>query len=72
MKTIRDNRWDKAFQGLHFEEAKEEVDDGRTEVSHHEGVHDLKATIVMEHLVQASDVAHTMQHWDIYIKWNER
>ena len=32
----------------------------------------LKATIVMEHLIQSSDVAHTMQHFDIYIKWNER
>jgi hypothetical protein len=31
-----------------------------------------KATIVMEHLIQASDVAHTMQHWHIYQKWNER
>ena len=33
---------------------------------------DLKATIVMEHLIQSSDVAHTMQHFDIYLKWNER
>jgi hypothetical protein len=31
-----------------------------------------KATIVIEHLIQASDVAHTMQHWHIYQKWNER
>jgi hypothetical protein len=23
-------------------------------------------------LIQASDVAHTMQHWHIYQKWNER
>lgn len=30
-----------------------------------------KATIVIEHLIQASDVAHTMQHWHIYTKWNE-
>ncbi len=28
--------------------------------------------IVIEHLIQASDVAHTMQHWHIYEKWNER
>lgn len=32
---------------------------------------DRKATIVLEHVIQASDVAHTMQHWKIYIKWNE-
>ena len=33
---------------------------------------DRKATIVIEHLIQASDVAHTMQHWHVYRKWNER
>jgi hypothetical protein len=32
---------------------------------------DRKATIVLEHVIQASDVAHTMQHWKIYQKWNE-
>jgi hypothetical protein len=33
---------------------------------------DLKATIVIEHIIQASDVAHTMQHWHVYCKWNQR
>jgi 3'5'-cyclic nucleotide phosphodiesterase len=33
---------------------------------------DRKATIVIEHLIQASDIAHTMQHWHVYRKWNER
>ncbi|CAB9511914.1 Receptor-type guanylate cyclase gcy [Seminavis robusta] len=37
-----------------------------------EGDMDRKATIVLEHLIQASDVSHTMQHWDIYLLWNER
>jgi hypothetical protein len=31
-----------------------------------------KAAIVVEHLIQASDVAHTMQHWQVFVKWNER
>jgi hypothetical protein len=31
----------------------------------------LKASIVIEQIIQASDVAHTMQHWHIYCKWNE-
>ena len=31
-----------------------------------------KATIVLEHLMQASDVSHTMQHWVVFSKWNER
>jgi hypothetical protein len=31
-----------------------------------------RVSTVLEHLIQASDVAHTMQHWHIYIKWNSR
>ena len=31
-----------------------------------------KATIVIEHIIQASDVAHTMQHWHVYLRWNEK
>jgi hypothetical protein len=31
-----------------------------------------RTTIVIEHLIQASDVSHTMQHWHIYRKWNAR
>eukprot|EP00980_Cylindrotheca_fusiformis_P010482 scaffold2324_cov116-Cylindrotheca_fusiformis.AAC.9 len=31
-----------------------------------------KATIVIEHLIQASDVSHTMQHWHIFKSWNEK
>jgi hypothetical protein len=27
---------------------------------------------VIEHVIQASDVAHTMQHWHIYQRWNQR
>lgn len=29
-----------------------------------------RATIFIEHIIQASDVSHTMQHWHIYQKWN--
>jgi hypothetical protein len=31
----------------------------------------LKASIVIEHIIQAADVSHTMQHWHVYQKWNE-
>ena len=31
-----------------------------------------KATIVIEHIIQASDVAHTMQHWNVYKRWNDK
>ena len=33
---------------------------------------DRKATTVIEHLNQASNVAHKMQHWHVYRKWNGR
>jgi hypothetical protein len=32
----------------------------------------LKGTILLEHVIQASDIAHTMQHWHVYIKWNKK
>lgn len=35
-------------------------------------ISDRRATVVLEYIVQASDVAHTMQHWQVYRKWNER
>ncbi len=62
LKQQRDARWEKAFSGS---ASQEEKSDHRTSVNR-------KATIVIEHLIQASDVAHTMQHWHIYRKWNER
>ena len=30
-----------------------------------------KATVVLENIMQASDVAHMLQHWHIYRQWNE-
>jgi hypothetical protein len=57
----RKDRWNKAF-----------ADIGATmDLASDDNVN-RKATIVLEHLIQASDVAHTMQHWNVYIKWNER
>jgi hypothetical protein len=59
LKTLRNKRWDKAFQeSSHMKYTPHAVN--------------RKATIVVEHLIQASDVSHTMQHWHIYRKWNER
>merc|ERR1711862_1000177 len=31
----------------------------------------LKATITIECIIQASDVSHTMQHWHVYQRWNK-
>jgi len=81
LKNLRNARWDKAFNenvsssgiasenlssSSHGEKSLHgEKTDTREDINR-------KATIVIEHLMQASDVAHTMQHWHIYRKWNER
>ena len=46
LKSLRNVRWDKAFKDVEEDEDKDV---------------NRKATIVIEHLIQASDVAHTMQ-----------
>ena len=58
--ALRNERWDKAFR-----------DDGNG-VSLEGESSNLKATVVIESLVQASDISHTMQPWTIYQQWNER
>jgi hypothetical protein len=58
LKNLRNARWEKAFSEAEDLTSRDSVN--------------RKATIVIEHLIQASDVAHTMQHWHIYRKWNER
>jgi len=61
LKKLRNSRWDRAFN-----HSKVENHDTSREAINR------KATIVIEHLIQASDVAHTMQHWNVYTKWNAR
>jgi hypothetical protein len=56
LKASRTDRWEKAFH-------KDAVAD--------EENRDRKATIVIEFLMQASDISHTMQHWEVFRKWNE-
>jgi 3'5'-cyclic nucleotide phosphodiesterase len=59
LKALRNDRWNTAFSKEHKDESPQDTIN-------------RKATIVIEHLIQASDVAHTMQHWKVYRKWNER
>lgn len=60
LNMLRNMRWTTAFSD------KSNVQDSmRDQINR-------KATIVIEHLIQASDVSHTMQHWHSYRKWNER
>jgi hypothetical protein len=58
---LRKTRWETAFDPPDGHVGPEEKHDI-----------DRKATIVIEDLIQASDVAHTMQHWHIFLKWNTR
>eukprot|EP00977_Amphora_coffeiformis_P029872 scaffold43171_cov176-Amphora_coffeaeformis.AAC.2 len=60
LKELRNSRWETAFHGEKQESASVKA------------AMDRKATIVIEHIIQASDVAHTMQHFFVYSKWNER
>lgn len=64
LKALRNARWERAF-------AMKSNDELLSPEANREIVN-RKATIVIEHLIQASDVSHTMQHWHIYRKWNER
>lgn len=59
LKMLREKRWAKAFEPSKISSMSD------TDVNR-------KATIVIDHIIQASDVAHTMQHWHIYCKWNEK
>jgi 3'5'-cyclic nucleotide phosphodiesterase len=60
LKEQRNGRWEKAFT---------------TSIGHGLDSPEIisrRATLVLEHLIQASDVSHCMQHWHVYRKWNER
>ena len=61
LKALRNARWERAFS-----------DGSQDKEEHKTDTINRKATIVIEHLIQASDISHTMQHWHIYRKWNER
>jgi hypothetical protein len=58
LNDMRKTRWGRAFSEGGKSAGKEDISD-------------LRATIVMEHIIQASDVSHTMQHWHVYQKWNK-
>jgi hypothetical protein len=57
LNDLRKARWTKAFSCAEGVTNEDNIN--------------LKATIVIEHIIQASDVSHTMQHWHIYRKWNQ-
>ena len=73
LQQARKDRWNKAFHGS-SDCAREDnmllfalcrPEERNVEMNR-------KATIVIDHIIQASDVAHTMQHWHVYCKWNKK
>jgi 3'5'-cyclic nucleotide phosphodiesterase len=78
LKNIRNVRWAKAFEGSEKSVVTNfDPNSAIVELASHPQEPTLdqvnrKATIVIVHMIQASDVSHTMQHWHIYRKWNER
>eukprot|EP00980_Cylindrotheca_fusiformis_P020351 scaffold7354_cov93-Cylindrotheca_fusiformis.AAC.4 len=64
LQALRKARWEEAFSNVKSATTESLDEDVVSE--------DRKATIVIEHLIQASDVSHTMQHWHIYKTWNEK
>ena len=65
LKELRNKRWDRAFKNKIDDETPPSADALEEDVNR-------KATIVIEHLLQASDVSHTMQHFNVFRKWNEK
>ncbi|CAB9498657.1 Receptor-type guanylate cyclase gcy [Seminavis robusta] len=63
LKAKREERWAKAFSETDCSIAVGNVQGA---------VNDVRATVVLEHIIQASDVSHCMQHWHVYQKWNRR
>jgi len=64
-------RWQKAFHP----ESRDALDDDNISahnIPKNTSLRSLKATLVFEQIMQASDVAHTMQHWETFKKWNKR
>ena len=59
MKIHRDRGWNKAF-------------DGKKSASPFDSIRDLRATLAVEHIMQAADAAHTMQSFRTYLKWSEK
>lgn len=64
MIQFRNIRWEKAFTSTQPSQ-NSSTNDGDDDDDWNR-----KATIVIEFIIQASDVSHTMQHWHVYQKWN--
>jgi hypothetical protein len=78
LNDLRKARWSRAFSSDDNEDAddgdcndEESEENGNNNNTWDKEESDLRATIVLEHIIQASDVSHTMQHWQVYQRWNK-
>ncbi|OEU14879.1 hypothetical protein FRACYDRAFT_188128 [Fragilariopsis cylindrus CCMP1102] len=62
LKKSRDDRWEKAINMKN-----DDIFWGKSIENSNR-----MATIAIDHIIQASDTSHTMQHWQIFLKFNER
>ena len=56
LNDLRKKRWNQAF----------------SECGPSAEANNARATVVIEHIMQASDVCHTMQHWHVYKRFNQK
>jgi len=68
----RNKRWDLAFTSSCSKTGECNTLTVKRCIHEDDASHYRKATVVIEHLIQLSDVSHTMQHWHMYRRWNER
>jgi len=72
----RNKRWELAFSSNALSSRHSSHKSSKPMFDHHADstrqTSYRKATVVIEHLIQLSDVSHTMQHWHMYRRWNER
>lgn len=60
LQAVRKKQWNSVFRA-----SSNDAEAGEEELE------DRKAKLVIEHIMQAGNVAHTTQHWSIFLKWNE-
>jgi 3'5'-cyclic nucleotide phosphodiesterase len=71
LKSLRENRWNRAFNSHDGGENRLPLSPLSSVSSAMIDDHtNRRATIVIEHIIQAADVSQTMQHWHICQKWN--
>lgn len=70
--VIATDIWDKELKALRSSRWQQSFDKNAPESPMTSESLNRKATVVIDHLIQASDVAHTLSHWYIYQKWNEK